>query len=212
VNHWWHVALHVTSEGFTLSVPCDRRSSPMTFRPLWHPMLLHTSDKRSESFAARPMTVASSTSASRPPREARRERSQTLARPVEVSDATPFTRDRHPCAYDRLRVDEVPIARSSASIASSRFIAAVRREISPVHFFWAPSTSRSRDFSGGPTRSPEGSVMREAYSHEGSATASGRGDWLGQTVSRSPIFYAYAVPEPEGLRRAKVQPPAARYD
>ena len=38
------------------------------------------------------------------------------------------------------------------------------------------------------------------------------GDWpVGGRVSEA-VFYAYAIPEPEGFRTAKLSPPQARYD
>jgi hypothetical protein len=49
--------------------------------------------------------------------------------------------------------------------------------------------------------------MREAYSHE----VISHGFWPGSGPVLEPAFYAYAVPEPEGLKSARVRPDAAFY-
>jgi hypothetical protein len=49
--------------------------------------------------------------------------------------------------------------------------------------------------------------MREAYSHE----VISHGFWPGSGPLLEPSFYAYAVPEPAGLKEAAVQPAAAYY-
>jgi hypothetical protein len=49
--------------------------------------------------------------------------------------------------------------------------------------------------------------MRDAYSHE----VISHGFWPGNAQFPEPVFYAYAVPEPEGLSTAAVQPEGAFY-
>src|SRR5262245_64873004 len=49
--------------------------------------------------------------------------------------------------------------------------------------------------------------MREPYSHE----VISHGFWPGSGPILEPSFYAYAVPEPAGLKDAAVQPAAAYY-
>ena len=49
--------------------------------------------------------------------------------------------------------------------------------------------------------------MREAYSHE----VVSHGFWPGSAPVLEPAFYAYAVPEPAGLKNAHVEPDAAFY-
>ena len=70
----------------------------------------------------------------------------------------------------------------------------------------AASTWPSRDFPAGPRRAREGpAFMREAYSHE----VISHGFWPGSGPILEPTFYAYAAPEPAGLKDAAVQPAAA---
>jgi hypothetical protein len=131
-----------------------------------------------------------------------------------VSDATPFTDDRHHAAYDRVRVE-----RFHRALLSIERVFEVHRgrfggKCSPVHFFWGAFDLAVTRFSGRPNPTPpQGTVMREAYSHE--VISHGfwpGGDWLDRTRVEEPIFYAYAVPEPAGLHSARIEPPAARYD
>lgn len=49
--------------------------------------------------------------------------------------------------------------------------------------------------------------MRDAYSHE----VISHGFWPGSGPVLEPTFYAYTVPEPAGLKDARVQPAAAFY-
>jgi hypothetical protein len=49
--------------------------------------------------------------------------------------------------------------------------------------------------------------MREAYSHE----VISHGFWPGSLPLLEPAFYAYAVPEPERLKTASVEPAGAYY-
>jgi len=49
--------------------------------------------------------------------------------------------------------------------------------------------------------------MREAYSHE----VISHGFWPGGGPVPETVFYAYAVPEPDGFKDARVQPDAAFY-
>jgi hypothetical protein len=50
--------------------------------------------------------------------------------------------------------------------------------------------------------------MRDAYSHE----VISHGFWPGSAPLFEPAFYAYAVPEPQGLKTAPVRPEQAYYD
>ena len=49
--------------------------------------------------------------------------------------------------------------------------------------------------------------MRDAYSHE----VISHGFWPGSGAVLEPAFYAYAVPEPAGLKEAAVRPAEAFY-
>jgi hypothetical protein len=50
--------------------------------------------------------------------------------------------------------------------------------------------------------------MREAYSHE----VISHGFWPGAGPVQEPAFYAYAAPEPDGLKTASIEPAEAQYN
>ena len=77
-----------------------------------------------------------------------------------------------------------------------------------MHFFWGSFDLAVTRFSGktAPPRPPEEpEFMREAYSHE----VISHGFWPGGGPLLEAIFYAYAVPAPEGFAEARVQPEGA---
>jgi hypothetical protein len=90
----------------------------------------------------------------------------------------------------------------------SQFRARFLGKCSPVHFFWGSFDLAVTRFSG--RRAPERGdrIMREAYSHE----VISHGFWPGSGPIQVPAFYAYAAPEPDGLKTAAIRPPGARYD
>jgi hypothetical protein len=91
-------------------------------------------------------------------------------------------------------------------IFRARFIG----KCSPVHFWWGAFDLAVTRFSGrrAPERPGADSITREAYSHE----VISHGFWPGGGTMPQAAFYAYAAPEPDGLRDVPVRPGAARYD
>jgi len=80
---------------------------------------------------------------------------------------------------------------------------------SPVHFFWGSFDLAVTRFSGRAAPPREGpAFMREAYSHE----VISHGLWPGNDQTGGPVFYAYAVPEPQGFKQAAIEPSAAAYN
>ncbi|PYR53206.1 MAG: hypothetical protein DMF89_00365 [Acidobacteria bacterium] len=80
---------------------------------------------------------------------------------------------------------------------------------SPVHFFWGSFDLAVTRFSGrrAPARPDADRITREAYSHEEIS----HGFWPGGGAVTEAAFYAFAAPEPEGLKTASVKPSAAYY-
>jgi hypothetical protein len=79
---------------------------------------------------------------------------------------------------------------------------------SPVHFFWGAADLAVTRFSGRRAPPRDGpAFMREAYSHE----VISHGFWFGSSPLLEPAFYAYAAPEPAGLKEAPTRPAAAYY-
>jgi hypothetical protein len=128
--------------------------------------------------------------------------------PVEVSSPVRFELDTAHRSYDREYVERwwrILVSVHQAFTASRcTFVG----KCSPVHFFWGSFDLAVTRFSGRPAPAREGpAFMREAYSHE----VISHGFWPGGPPILEPAFYAYAVPEPEGLKAAAVRPEAAFY-
>lgn len=81
---------------------------------------------------------------------------------------------------------------------------------SPVQFFWGSFDLAVTRFTGrrAPERPEADHIQREAYSHE----CSSAGFWPGSGGLLAPAYYAYTVPEPLGLREARVRPEGAHFD
>jgi hypothetical protein len=214
VNHWWHVPLYVSARGLTTSpIPVDGRTVEIAFDFLDHRLEMTCSDGREETVALRPVSVA----------QFYRETLAALARlgvtphiwtvPCEVENPISFEADETHRAYDAEAVQRFWRALVQADRVMKLFRARFIGKASPVHFFWGSFDLAVTRFSGrrapahpGSPLSPA-SVSVEAYSHEVSSC----GFWPGGP-GIAPLFYAYAYPEPEGFKAAKVRPDAARFD
>jgi hypothetical protein len=128
--------------------------------------------------------------------------------PVEIPAPIRFTEDTIHHTYDpewahrcwRVLTEATRVLNA----CRSRFVG----KCSPVHFFWGSFDLAVTRFSGRLAPPREGpAFMRESYSHE----VISHGFWPGGVQLPEPIFYAYAVPEPNGLKEAAAQPPAAYY-
>ncbi len=209
LNHAWGAALQVTARGLSTSLlPYGDRAFTIAFDFIAHELVIDTTDGHVRKLALRPQPVA----------EFEREVLGTLAAmalpvkiwpvAVELPEPVRLDQDFKDHAYDREYVGRF----WRIIVQSHRIFTAARAEFigkaSPVHFFWGSFDLACSRFSGRPAPPREGpAFMREAYSHE----VISHGWWPGSGAVLDPAFYAYAVPEPAGLKEAKVQPPEAYY-
>ncbi len=209
LNHGWGVALRVTPRGLsTRSLPCRERSFTMEFDFIDHRLTIETSDGDRRSLALAPRTVA----------DFYREVMATLRAlslpvkiwpmPVEIPSPIRFDQDTGHHSYDPVwanRFWRILVQLDRVFTGSScSFVG----KCSPVHFFWGSFDLAVTRFSGRPAPPREGpAFMRDAYSHE----VISHGFWPGGGPVLEPALYAYAVPEPAGLKEARVRPDAAYY-
>jgi Family of unknown function (DUF5996) len=217
LNHWWHISLHVTPEGLsTYTVPFSSGSLSLsiTFDFVAHSLCVRLSNGRQSSFALEPMTVADFYRQTMTTLRYLGVEVQIWPVPVEVSDRTPFTEDRHHASYDRHQVERLHRILLSLDRVLWRFRGSFLGKSSPVHLFWGALDLAVTRFSGRRNNDPpKDRIMREAYSHE--VVSHGfwpGGDWPSTGRVEEPILYCYALPEPEGFSHARVQPEAAHYD
>jgi hypothetical protein len=209
INHSWGVAFAVTARGLTTgTLPNGDRSFRVAFDFIDHQLVIEATDGDRRTLPLAPRTVA----------DFYREVMTTFddmalavkiwPMPVEIPSPIRFDEDTVHRSYDpsfanrfwRILVN----AQRVLTAARCGFIG----KCSPVHFFWGACDLAVTRFSGRPAPPREGpAFMREAYSHE----VISHGFWPGSAPLLEPAFYAYAVPEPQGLRDARVQPHGAYY-
>jgi hypothetical protein len=209
LNHSWSVALLLTARGLTThTLPHGNRTFTMEFDFLDHLLVIKTSDGAVNHVKLAPRSVA----------DFYADVMATLTTmglpvkiwPMAVEIPAPFRLDTDEAHHT---YDPVHAHRCWAILSEvGRVFEGTRCDFvgkcSPVHFFWGGFDLAVTRFSGRPAPPRDGPrFMREAYSHE----VISHGFWFGSGPVLEAAFYAYAVPEPPGLKAARVQPRGAFY-
>src|SRR5215212_3829001 len=209
INHSWGVSLRLTGRGLTTpTLPHGTRSFTLEFDFIDHQLVFQASDGDRRVLPLRPRTVAEFYADVMRTLEEMRLPVEIWSMPVEIPAPIQFEEDVVHHDYDPQSANRVwrILLQVERVFASTRcgFIG----KCSPVQFFWGSFDLAVTRFSGRPAPSREGpAFMREAYSHE----VISHGFWPGSGPILEPAFYAYAVPEPQGLKTAVVRPAAAFY-
>lgn len=214
-NHWWNVALHVSSRGLTTStIPYGDRVFEIEFDFLEHQLVIKTCDPATKTIPLAPRSVADFYKELMSALHALKIDVKIWKMPVEIPNPIAFDEDTVHASYDKeyarrfwrtlVSVDDV------FKVFRSRFIG----KSSPVHFFWGSFDLAVTRFSGRPApqrNDPDPvlrKIMQEAYSHE----VISAGWWTGGGDVKDAAFYCYAAPEPQGFGKEKVRPDAAKYN
>jgi len=209
VNHWWNVAFRLTSRGLTTGPMLYReRAFSIDFDFVDHRLVLACSDGATRTMALAPKSVAEFHGELMGMLHDLAMEIRIWPVPVEVPDPIPFEQDFKHCAYDAESATRCWRILLQVETVLSQFRARFLGKCSPVHFFWGSFDLAVTRFSG--RRAPERGdrITREAYSHE----VISHGFWPGSGPIQGPAFYAYAAPEPDGLKTAAILPSGARYD
>jgi hypothetical protein len=210
LNHWWNVPLYLDVRGLTTRRMHAR--SGITFEIVFdfvdHRLVVATNGGAVESFA-----LADGLSVT----EFDERLHATLARldvdvairesPYGVPTATPFPADREHASYDAEAVSRFWRVVDWTDGVLQEFAGWYCGKTSPVHLFWHSFDLALTRF-GGRRAAPlpeADAVTQEAYSHE----VVSFGFWAGDENVREPTYYAYAAPEPAGLRERPLQPAQA---
>jgi Family of unknown function (DUF5996) len=209
LNHSWAVALQVTSRGLsTRTLPYGSRSFTILFDFIDHQLVIRASDDQTRMLALRPQSVADFYSEFMLTLESMGLPVKIWPMPVEIPSPIRFDLDTEHHSYDPLYAWRWWRILSQATRVLTLSQCAFVGKCSPVHFFWGSFDLAVTRFSGRPGRPVQGpAFMREAYSQE----VISHGFWPGSGPLLQPAFYSYAVPEPPGLKEARVQPQAAYY-
>jgi hypothetical protein len=211
VNHYWNITLCPTPRGLATQPLYDAQGVfGAEFDFLSHRLVFERADGRRAEVALEPRTVADFHAATMAALESIGVRVHIWTMPVEFPDPIAFERDTVHRAYDAASANAFFRAVASMVPVFERFRARFLGKCSPVHFFWGGFDLALTRFSGrrAPERPGADAVQRESYSHE----VISHGFWPGGVGMEEPAFYAYAAPEPPGLKEATVRPQAARYE
>jgi Family of unknown function (DUF5996) len=212
VNHFWNIAFLVTSRGIgTPAMPLgDGRTLNMTFDFVGHELVARCSDggARSIPLSARSVAVFYRDTMRMLDELGVDVKISTL--PVEVPNPTRFELDTGHASYEPVYAHRFWQILVRVAPVMQEFRAEFVGKCSPVHFFWGSFDLAVTRFSGrkAPERPGADPITREAYSHE----VISHGFWPGGGAIESAAFYAYAAPEPAGLKEAGVLPAQAAYN
>jgi hypothetical protein len=210
VNHWWNVPLYLTARGLTTSaMPHADRTFQIDFDFVEHQLIVETSDGATGKLRLEPRTVADFYSETMRLLGELGVEVKIWTTPVEVPDPVPFEQDTRHSSYDAGYANRFWRALAWSASVFEEFRAGFVGKCSPVHFFWGSFDLAVTRFSGRPAPPREGAdaITREAYSHE----VISHGFWAGGAAFPHAAYYAYAAPEPDGLKEARVQPATALY-
>jgi hypothetical protein len=216
VNHWWHSSLRFHARGLTTTpMPIgDGRELEIQFDFVDHHLRLLTSHGEVRELALVPRSVADFHSALLAELHELAVAVTIWPVPVEIPDPIRLDQDTVHQSYDREAVDRMRTILSAVHGVFLRSRAEFIGKCSPVQFFWGAFDVAVTRFSGRPNPSPPSDpIMREAYSHE--VISHGfwfGGDWFNGARVEQPVFYAYAVPQPDRFPTAPVRPKAAHWD
>jgi hypothetical protein len=209
-NHFWNVAFHVTPRGLTTPLmAAGHRAFTIVFDFVAHRLTIQCSDGGSATIPLEARTVADFYRLVMDAMQGIGIDVRIWTMPVEVPKPVRFEADVTHRSYDPGSANALWRILVAIKPVLERFRAGFIGKCSPVHFFWGSFDLAVTRFSGkrAPERPGADSITRESYSHE----VISHGFWPGSGVVREAAFYAYAAPEPAGLKQAQVRPAAASY-
>jgi hypothetical protein len=188
----------------------DHRVFTLAFDFIDHDLVIQCSDGGSDRLPLVPSTVADFYRELMSRLKALGLNVRIWTMPVEIQNPIRFEDDVVHQSYDREPVEAFHQALVRMTPVFETFRARFIGKSSPVHFFWGSFDLASTRFSGrrAPERPGADALTRESYSHE----VISHGFWPGGGAVEEPAFYAYAAPEPTGLRDAATRPAAAGYN
>jgi hypothetical protein len=210
INHSWAIAMLVTPRGLsTHTLTYGARSLILEFDFIHHQLLVRVSDSTTRTLALGPQSVADFYRTLMDLLRGLGMPVKIWPVPVEIPGPTVrFPEDTVHHSYDPDAVQRCWRILTQASRVLNECRCRFVGKCSPVHFFWGGFDLAVTRFSGRKAPPRDGpAFMQEAYSHE----VISHGFWFGNDALPEPVFYGYAVPEPAGLKEARVRPAATYY-
>jgi hypothetical protein len=208
INHSWHVTLYVTARGLgTSPIPAGGETFEIEFDFIGHRLLVRTSCGAERVLALEPQSVADFYHQLMDVLHGLGIAVTINEMPNEVTDPTPFSKDRFHQSYDAGAAHAFWRVLMQGDRVFKRFRSGFLGKVSPVHFFWGSFDLAVTRFSGktaplhpGGVPGLPDAVTQEAYSHG----VSSAGFWPGSDAFPAALFYSYAYPEPAGFRDQQV--------
>ena len=211
-NHWWETALLVTPLGLsTYPIYFNNRSFNIEFNFYEHLLRVCTSEGIHKVISLETLSVS----------EFYFELMKLLSElginvkintlPLEITAPVHFPDDKAHHTYQRVYAKNFHKILLQADRLMKIFRGNFIGKSTPVHFFWGSFDLAVTRFSGREAKSigATNTIMKEAYSHEVMSV----GFWPGGGALKEPTFYAYASPEPIGLKVSdKIKPKKVSYD
>ena len=211
INHYWGIALYVTSRGLTSSpIPYPKGVFEINFDFVAHALEINTSLGETRTFRLAPRTVAEFYFELMHALNSLGIDAKVWSMPVEVPRPVRFTLDETHASYDAEYAHRFWKILVSVDTVMKEFRSRFIGKVSPVHFFWGSFDLAVTRFSGrrAPERAGADPITKEAYSHE----VISHGFWPGDgEIVKDAAFYAYAAPEPAGFKDRKALPGKAFY-
>lgn len=147
VNHWWNVPFYLSSRGLNTSmIPYGDRHFEMEFDFVDHKLVIRTSDPKTASVALAARSTADFYKEVMSALRSLGIEVHIWKMPVEVANPIPFDQDTIHAAYDAAQAQRLWHILLSIDAVFKVFRSRFVGKSSPVHFFWAASIWRSRDF------------------------------------------------------------------
>ena len=209
LNHCWAVALRVTPRGLTTRpLPHGTRTFTIQFDFIDHQLLIRASDGMTSTLELKPRSVADFYRALLGTLDDMGLPVKIHPTSTELPEPIRLDRDTQHHSYDREYVERLRRILVQIDRVFTDSQCAFVGKCSPVNFFWGSFDLAVTRFSGRRAPPRDGpAFQRDAYSHE----VISHGFWPGSGPVLEPAFYAYAVPQPDGLKDAHVLPDAAYY-
>jgi hypothetical protein len=205
-NHWWHVPLYVTTRGLTTSaIPYRNLTFEISFDLMENRLVVSTSEDGGFAFAMDDLPVAEFYRRLLDGLSALGIDISINTRSYALDDEHTLEENTFHRVCDREYVRRYWRALVQVDQIFKEFAGRFNGKTSPVQLYWHSFDLAVTRFSGRRAPEREGKVDREAYSHE----VISFGFWPGDKDVRSPAFYSYTAPEPEGLTDQPLGPEAA---
>jgi hypothetical protein len=217
-NHWWQVALYVTTRGLgTSPMPYSDGELEIDLDFVDHMLVARTSHGAIRTLPLQPQTVAEFYLEYRSLLRSLDIDVKIWPVPVEIpGPVVPFTAEERHASYDPNAAQRCWRILAHTDRLLDEFRGRFVGKCSPSHVWWGGFDIACTRFSGrrapphpGGAPNVAAWVMREGYSHE----CISAGWWPGSPGGpvAEPAFYAYAYPEPPGCPEAPIGPSAAHY-